>query len=200
MSSLPQEPDGGLIDNHVYDGIQEYDNPLPGWWTNLFWVTILFSVVYLFAGWTNPQLVNTRMTYESAVTRQLEKQFASLGQLDTAPGTLMSFLTDEEQTKWLKVGEAIFRTHCVSCHGRDGSGISGPNLTDDHYKNIESIGDIPKVVTEGANKGAMPAWGNRLMTNEIVLVSSYVASLRGKDLSSTRPAEGDVIEPWSANP
>ncbi|MHC4377574.1 MAG: c-type cytochrome, partial [Planctomycetota bacterium] len=136
----------------------------------------------------------------SAVTKQLEKQFATLGQLSPDEGTLMGFLTDEEQTKWLKVGEAIFRTHCVSCHGRDGAGISGPNLTDDHYKHVKTIGDIPQIVIEGANKGSMPAWGNRLMTNEIVLVSSYVASLRGQNLSSTRPAEGDVIEPLSAAP
>jgi cytochrome c oxidase cbb3-type subunit 3 len=200
MSSQAPEPDGSLIDHHVYDGIQEYDNPLPGWWTNLFWATILFSIVYLVAGWTNPQLVNTRQTYESAVTRQLEEQFATLGQLEPDEATLMGFLTDEEQSKWLMVGEAIFRTHCVSCHGRDGAGLSGPNLTDEHYKHVETVGDIPRIVTEGANKGAMPAWGNRLMTNEIVLVSSYVASLRGQNLPSARPAEGDVIEPWSSAP
>ena len=35
-----------LLD-HEYDGIQEYDNPCPGWWHAIFWLTVLFSVVVL---------------------------------------------------------------------------------------------------------------------------------------------------------
>ena len=31
---------------HSYDGIQEYDNPMPRWWVLTFWATIIFSVVY----------------------------------------------------------------------------------------------------------------------------------------------------------
>ena len=52
------------------------------------------------------------------------------------------------------------------------------------------------VVTHGRKNGAMPAWGNRLSPNEIVLVASYVASVRGKNLSG-RPHEGQLIAPWS---
>ena len=33
-----------LLD-HEYDGIQEYDNPCPGWWHAIFLLTVLFSVV-----------------------------------------------------------------------------------------------------------------------------------------------------------
>jgi len=33
--------------NHDYDGIQEYDNDLPGWWKYLFYFTIIFAFVYL---------------------------------------------------------------------------------------------------------------------------------------------------------
>ena len=182
---------------HVYDGIQEYDNPLPGWWTALFWITIVFSVLYLMVNLTNPHLVETELVYERSVTAELERQFATLGQLEPDHETLMRFLTDPEEAKWLAVGEAVFQTHCVSCHGRDGSGISGPNMTDENFKNVITLTDIPKIVVEGANKGAMPAWGNRLAMNEVVLVSAFVASLRGQQLPG-RPAEGDLIGPWDA--
>lgn len=32
--------------DHDYDGIQEYDNPMPRWWLGLFYITIVFSIVY----------------------------------------------------------------------------------------------------------------------------------------------------------
>ena len=35
-----------LID-HDFDGIQEYDNDLPGWWKALFWITIIFAIIYV---------------------------------------------------------------------------------------------------------------------------------------------------------
>jgi len=31
---------------HSYDGIQEFDNPMPRWWVYLFWATIIFSILY----------------------------------------------------------------------------------------------------------------------------------------------------------
>ena len=33
---------------HVWDGdLREYDKPLPRWWINLFYLTIVFSIGYL---------------------------------------------------------------------------------------------------------------------------------------------------------
>lgn len=197
MSNNPQEP---VVTDHVYDGIQEYDNPLPGWWTLLFYLTILFSMGYIFINLAQPGWVETELEYEAAKQREIQKQFAEIGELEPDAPTILSFITDEEQLKWLSVGKSVFLTNCASCHGRDGSGVSAPNMTDEHFLHVKGLADIPKVVMEGANGGAMPAWGNRLGKNEIVLVSAYVASLRGLELPSAggRAAEGDVIEPWAA--
>ena len=89
-------------------------------------------------------------------------------------------------------------THCISCHGRDGSGVSGPNMTDDSYLLVKTIADIPKTVIDGSAAAGMPAWGNRLPMNEIVLVSAFMASLRGQNLSGPMGTQGDVIPAWSA--
>ncbi len=32
---------------HVYDGIEEFDNPLPAWWFYMFLITIVFGAGYL---------------------------------------------------------------------------------------------------------------------------------------------------------
>ena len=44
MSNDPKDP---LLLDHDYDGIQELDNNLPRWWVWLFYITIIFSAVYL---------------------------------------------------------------------------------------------------------------------------------------------------------
>jgi cytochrome c oxidase cbb3-type subunit 3 len=103
----------------------------------------------------------------------------------------------------LALGERLFAAHCVSCHAADGSGMVGPNLTDDLYRNVKVVADLHKVIAQGAGNGAMPAWSNRLHPNEIVLLSSYVARLRGKNIPSRFPPilpPGEPIAPWPAAP
>lgn len=36
-----------LLD-HDYDGIREYDNPLPPWWVSLFFITVIWGSLYFF--------------------------------------------------------------------------------------------------------------------------------------------------------
>lgn len=183
-----------LIQGHEYDGIQEYDNPTPLWW-HLIWLgSMIFSVVYFFLSLESPWFVHQTQRLERAQLAEIERLFGELGDLQPDQATLVS-LTGEQQ--WMDFGAAIFRANCTSCHGKDGGGGIGPNLTDDHYINVKRIEDIHSVIANGANNGAMPAWSNRLHPKEVVLLSSYVASLRGKNSAAKGP-EGDVIAPWPA--
>ena len=88
---------------------------------------------------------------------------------------------------------SVFLTNCQSCHGPDGSGLVGPNLTDDYYRNVKKITDIAEVIKNGAAGGSMPAWKTRLHPNEVVLMAAYVARLRGKNLTGRRAPEGEKI-------
>ena len=198
-SPNPTDPtDDVVMSGHTYDGIQEYDNPTPRWWDLLFVATIVFSPIYALWFHSPQKGRNIEGQYERALAANMRLQFGEIGDLEPNEATLVRFMGEPE---WLKVGESTFVTNCVSCHGREGEGISGPNLTDDYYINVKEITDIAKVVAEGAKKGAMPAWGNRLHPNEVVLVSAYVASLRGQDLPTKYQADkGKEIEPWPAAP
>ena len=182
-----------LLTNHSYDGIQEFDNPTPGWWNWLFVLTVIFSPLYIL--WFHaPGAERTlESRYETAFADNLKLQFGEIGELEPTRSTILQYMEDP---KWLKVGEVTFATHCVSCHGREGEGVSAPNMTDDYYLHVKNVEDIATVIQNGAKNGAMPAWGNRLHPNEVVLAASYVASLRGKNAASTRKPEGNVIEPW----
>ncbi|MCA9243211.1 MAG: c-type cytochrome [Phycisphaerales bacterium] len=184
-----------ILLDHNYDGIQEYDNPTPGWWNWLFAASIVFAFLYYFffhigyAGWTLDEEYGDAM---AANTRKL------YGDLELKPDqeTLLKYM---KEPKWMAVGQVVFKANCAQCHQADGSGGTGVNLTDDYYKNVKEIADIPRVVKNGAANGAMPAWGPRLHPNDIVMVSAYVATLRGQNLQG-RPHEGDLIPPWPSAP
>lgn len=178
---------------HAYDGIEEYDNPLPGWWKWLFVATIGFAPLYVmyFHGGASGRSVED--VYNIALADNTRLQFAEIGDLEPDSATIVSYM---HQPSWVKVGQSVFRANCISCHGKEGEGQVGPNLTDQVYKNVKKIEDIAMVINNGAGGGAMPKWSNRLHPNEVVLVSAYVASLRGKELTSARPPEGNEIAPW----
>lgn len=184
------------LTDHQYDGIQEFDNPTPGWWFLIFALSVVWAGGY----WIRYELNSTPPTlvgeWEDEVAEANKVLFAKLGDLKPNDATIMSL---SENGDWMRVGESLFRANCVACHGRQGQGDVGPNLTDDAYKNIKVVADIPKVIREGANNQAMPAWRGRLSENEIVLVSSYVASLRGKNIPGRAP-EGTPAAPWPKAP
>ncbi len=181
------------LTGHCYDGIEEYDNPMPGWWTWIFAATVVFSVCYLSLVALSGGQLSAQASYDRAAAADLKRQMAG-GLLKADAATVLQLSKDADT---MKVGQAIFAANCVACHNRDGSGLIGPNLTDDYYLNVKTVADIPDVVTKGRNNGAMPTWANRLNPNEIVQVSAYVASLRGQNKPSVRPHEGQIIPPWS---
>lgn len=188
--TVSPEAEDELLSSHNYDGIQEYDNPTPGWWNWLFVATIVFAPIYIvwFHSPTDPHTI--AVEYEKAYAENMKLKFGDLV-IDPTEANIVKYMHDEE---WLGVGATVFATHCKQCHGAEGEGISGPNLTDDNYLNVKNIEDIAKVIRDGAKNGAMPAWESKLHQNEIVLAASYVASLRGKNVKG-RVAEGTLVPP-----
>lgn len=178
--------------DHNYDGIQEYDNPLPSWWNLIAIGSIAFSVLYLLYYHANVPGRTVLDSYDRAVAANLRLQFGDLGELELNADTIAQYMQDD---KWLKVGKIVFKANCVSCHGVGGQGVVGPNLTDDYWKNVRNLEDLGLVIRNGAAGQAMPAWKNRLHPTELVLVASYVASLRDTNAPG-KGAEGPEIPPW----
>ncbi len=189
--------DDGRKMDHAYDGIEEYDNPLPPWWKWLFVASIAFAPFYLmfYHGGASGRSVEDQFGIALAANTRL--QFAEIGELKPDAETITKYMV---KPSWVKVGQSVFQTNCISCHGRDAEGKVGPNMTDDLYKNVNRIEDIARVINEGAGAGAMPKWSNRLHVNEVVLVSAYVASLRGTNAEGGKAPEGKKIAPWPEPP
>ena len=202
--------DDNLLD-HNYDGIQEYDNPLPGWWVAIFWGTIVWSFLYF--GWytagPGDGVYDNLDQKLEALADQKEKataeKLSSVGEVSGSAASLIAMMNNEEL---MKSQEAVWAANnCATCHVADGRGLTGlgPNMTDDTYVNIKKIEDIPGIIADGVPGKAMTAYRNQLSEQEIWMLSAYVASLRGKaldpanDAFAAKEAEGEVILPWSAD-
>lgn len=185
--------EGELLMDHDYDGIKELDNELPPWWVGLFYITVIFSVVYLlrfhvFGG--DNQIVE----YEKSVAlakEQIEEYRKTAADLISADDA--QYLSDESS---LAAGKKIFDMNCVACHQADGGGGIGPNLTDDHWILGGGMKNIFHTISEGGRPGkGMVDWKKTLKPSEIEKVASYIISLNGTTPASPKEAEGDII--WS---
>jgi mono/diheme cytochrome c family protein len=168
------EDEETIMLDHDYDGIKELDNDLPPWWKYGFYVTIIFAIIYLpYYHIFYPEKLQYG-EYEQEM-KEAELEIAAYKEahpelINADNVTLMTAASD------LKKGEEIFKTNCVACHGVDGGGGIGPNLTDEMWIYNGDIKGVFTTVSEGAKNG-MVAWKNALSPDKIQAVSSYVLSL-----------------------
>ena len=180
-------PDADHLLDHAYDGIQEYDNPLPRWWLAIFWATIVFAPLYvLYFHYGGGMLANERYDQEMiAFYDKQAEQLLALGEI--TEGTLVDLMADPSM---MNGGKKIFQSKCATCHGMFGEGGIGPNLTDDHWLHGGQLLDVYKTVREGVPAKGMLAWERQLRPAELMAVSSYVGTLLGTDPPNAKEAQG----------
>jgi cytochrome c oxidase cbb3-type subunit 3 len=179
---------------HVYDGIEEYDNPLPRWWFQLFVATIIFGLVYLalypglgnfkgLLGWTSTGQWEEELQHAEEVYKPVFAKYAALSVED---------LQTEENKSGLQMGQRMFANNCSLCHGAAGTGAYGfPNLTDDDWLYGGAPATIKQTITDGRN-GGMPPWGSVLGEEGVRDVASYVLSLSGREVDPDAAQRGET--------
>ena len=184
-----QQQQDPLLD-HEYDGIREYDNPLPAWWTTLFWITIVFAVIYfVFYGFGPGKTVVEAYNQEMVAYYDLQaQQLLALGPIKES--TLLKLMDDESM---IAGGAQIFQSKCAQCHAANAGGNIGPNLTDDYWLHGGKLTDIYHTITEGVPSKGMLAWKNQLSPAEILSVAAYVGSLRGSNPSPAKAPQGKLF-------
>ncbi len=180
-----------LLD-HNYDGIQEYDNDLPGWWVYLFWVTIIIAVVYPFiydfgSGKFAVEIVDEQVAELKAL--QAASMPKSMGEPEAAK--LLALAKDSGA---LKLGSEIFATRCAACHSAQGQGLIGPNLTDDNWIHGGKITNIHRTVSDGVLDKGMLAWKDQLKPEELNAVVAFVWSIHGTNPPNPKAPDG-AFEP-----
>ena len=175
--------------NHNYDGIQEYDNPMPRWWVWIFWACIIFSEVYFIYYHLGPGK-GIHDSYQAEMAHW-DAQLADIAPVTFTEDELMAIAQDP--ARQAKGGE-LFQKHCMACHTADGGGEIGPNMCDDYFIHGPKLTDMRRVVIEGVLAKGMPAWDAHLAPDDLNSVVTYVYNLRGTTPANPKAPEGDLYE------
>lgn len=178
-----------LLD-HEYDGIREYDNPLPRWWVWIFAGSFWFSVAYFFHYHLSHNGESVAAGYEADMLEARELQAKATLAEPVSEESLGKLLADAAQ---MKDAKALFGVRCAPCHGANAEGLIGPNLTDSAWLHGQgTLTDIFGVIDQGVLAKGMPAWGKQLSPIEVRKLAAYVGTQRGKSIPG-KAAEGVVV-------
>lgn len=197
---------------HEWDGIKEFDKPIPRWWLWSYYLSIIFSIGYVIAypaiplvsdytkgvlGWSSRDAVEQQISAAKlAQSKYIDAlQTASLDEI-SANEELMTFAVEG--------GKSAYAVNCVQCHGSGATGSAGyPNLNDDEWLWGGTLDDIYTTVSHGirfeqdddTRYGDMPAFltDEILEKQDILQVANFVRSFSGLDHDAAAATAGAEI-------
>jgi cytochrome c oxidase cbb3-type subunit 3 len=210
----PRTEEDRRTTGHVWDGIEEWDNPMPRWWLWTFYATIVWALIYviLFPAWplvtgATPGLLgfSTRANVAAEIQR-FDAANAPIRERLVA-ADLDAIASDPELLSFANnAGAAVFRSHCSQCHGSGAAGVAAkgyPNLLDDDWIWGGEMADIHLTITHGirnttdpdARYSEMPAFGRDelLEPEQIAAVVEHVLAISGQDHDAALLADGAVV-------
>ena len=203
---------------HSFDGIEELNNPLPKWWSYMFYITIVFGLIYLalfpglgnykgLLGWTSSnQSIGTEhgIKADSAAAIKLAAKEGLYVQYDQEVkhadekygpifaaylATPLEELVKNQEA--LKVGGRLFLQNCAQCHGSDARGSKGfPNLTDGDWLYGGELATIKTTIMAGRHGMMPPKGGLPIEDSEIAGLAEYVVKLSGREHDEKLAAQG----------
>ncbi len=185
--AVPVEQNKDILLDHNYDGIMELDNKLPPWWVWLFNITIAIAFIYypyyhlMGNDWSSANEWKSEMAAAKVKVDAYKGSQTDLVSIDN-----VSRLTDAAD---LTKGKEIWTKNCVACHGVEGQGGIGPNMTDNYWIHGCDIKDLYKVIRDGVPAKGMISWKSQLKPAQMQEVASYIFTLSG-----TNPANGKAKE------
>lgn len=191
----PIEDEKDLMIDHEYDGITELDNPIPIWFNALFYSTVCFGLVYLLVyhvfGWGMTQVQEYH--HEVAVAEKNKQEYLAQA------ANLVDESTVVVDAAQAVAGKAVFAANCVACHGTNGEGGIGPNLTDRHWVHGGELKDVFKTVKYGVPEKGMVPWEQTLTPAQIAEVSNYILTLRDTKPANPKAPEGIEVSEYGAS-
>lgn len=181
--------DNDRLMSHEYDGIREFDNPLPMWWLATFFITIIFGFLY----WIHYEFAGGP-TLQDELQVSLQQNEALKKSAPRKEDNEEELAKLEAQAPVLASGATVYSGKCASCHGPELQGLIGPNLVDEYW--IHGKGQrtaIAAIIRNGVLDKGMPQWQGVLSEDEIKAVIVYVHSKKGSSPPNPKPPQGEKV-------
>lgn len=187
---VPREREGEITLDHNYDGIRELDNHLPPWWVNMFILTVIWAVGYMWFYHWGGNGQNQAEEYNTEVAAAKKAISVALaGKANAVDESNVTALTDPSA---LSEGEMTFKTVCAACHGQKGEGLVGPNFTDEYWIHGGGIKNVFKTIKYGVPEKGMIAWSSQLKPVDMQKVASYILTLKGTNPPNPKAPQGTI--------
>ncbi len=180
---------------HAFDGIEEYDNPLPRWWFMLLLGTLIFAGAYLLLYPGLGNFAGKLPGYEGGWTqvkqwqREMDKADAEYGPI-YASYAKMPVEDVAKDERALKMGGRLFASNCSVCHGSDAKGAYGfPNLTDKEWRWGGDAASIKQTIA-GGRTGMMPPQAAMIGEEGVRNAAAYVLT----ELAGRKLPEGETAD------
>ncbi len=187
--AIPLEREEDIVLDHNYDGIRELDNHMPPWWVAMFYATIVFAGVYVaayhFTDWAPLQEEEYQMELAQAEEAATARRLLAVNSLDETN------VTFSNEASILAKGQSIYTANCAACHGAQGQGGVGPNLTDEYWLHGGDIKDVFAVIKYGVPQKGMIAWQAKLQPSDMRDVAAYILTLQNTNPPNAKEAQGE---------
>lgn len=187
----PVEQEADIDLGHDYDGIRELDNNLPPWWLYGFYLCIIFAVIYLWrfhVSHTGPSSVE-EFNREMAIAEKQKEEYLKKAASNIDENSVVMM-----DAAGIAAGQALYITNCAACHGKQGEGTVGPNLTDDYWLHGGSINAIFKTIKYGVPEKGMRSWQEDLSPVKIAQISSFIKSIHGSNPPNPKEKQGELYK------
>lgn len=183
----PIEQEKDMVLDHDYDNNRELDNKIPPWFNYLFYGSIIFGILYMIYYYilSSGDVRATEYKEEMKVAEIQRVELIKSGTL--LDENTLTALTDQAS---INSGKEIFIKNCAVCHTEKGSGLVGPNLTDDYWIHGGGIKNIFTTIKNGVPNKGMISWKQQLNPRQIHEVGSFILTLRGTNPPNPKAPEG----------
>ncbi|WP_426034171.1 cytochrome-c oxidase, cbb3-type subunit III [Cypionkella sp. TWP1-2-1b2] len=213
-SRVKQAPKEVPTTGHTWDGIQEYDNPMPRWWLWVLYLTIIWGIGYtiaypawpLISGHTQGVIGSNQRADVEADIKRFDDANAPIKAKLVAADLASIPANVELKTFAVSAGASLFKNNCAQCHGSGAAGVQGkgyPNLLDNDWLWGGDMTAIHTTITHGirnttdedARLSQMPAFGvdGILEKEPIAQVVQYVRQISGQDHDAGLATAGAAV-------
>ncbi|MEM7513690.1 MAG: cbb3-type cytochrome c oxidase N-terminal domain-containing protein [Bacteroidota bacterium] len=194
--AVPVEREADIDMGHDYDGIRELDNNLPPWWKIGFYISIAYAIIYMFVfhfsgdGWSSVKEYEDDM---AAAELEIEAYLKTVA--NRVDETNVSLVTEVDR---IANGAKLYVANCAVCHGQQGEGVIGPNLTDEYWIHGGDVKNVFKTIKYGAETKGMIPWEDKISPKDMQDLTSYIFTMQGTNPPNQKAPEGEKYVPTEA--